>query len=33
MHHVLGNLEASIEDLAVAIELGSSQNMVAGNIR
>ena len=33
MHHVLGNIEASLEDLDVASQLGRFQNMVTGNLK
>lgn len=33
MHYVLGNVEASLEDLDTATGLGKFQNMVAGNLR
>jgi len=33
MHHILGNLEASIEDLEAASKLSFFQNMVAGNLK
>lgn len=33
MHYVLGNLEASLEDLEAANELGSFRNMVVGNLK
>jgi hypothetical protein len=33
MHHVSGNLEASLEDLDTASQLGKFQNMVAGNMQ
>ena len=33
MHYVLGNLEASLEDLDTAMSLGRFQNMVADNLR
>ncbi|MFT6778938.1 MAG: hypothetical protein ACJAV1_002881 [Paraglaciecola sp.] len=33
MHHVLGNFEASLEDLDTAYSLGKFQNMVASNLK
>jgi microcompartment protein CcmL/EutN len=33
MHHVLGNFEASLEDLDTAYNLGKFQNMVASNLK